>query len=195
MTKPVGDQAAYYYSLGRFMQIFALAETAMQTLLWKVSDMPDTKIAAALFSGVRIEQAAGLIRRVREAKGQPEHKQLKHIFEQLSVINNARNDIVHFGAMFSDGADALISNLRRAHMEERIRAFQVSPDVLDRMAADVGTIIMRIMKILKDDDDNPNPEEVELDTWLYKHALLTNNRRKSPGKNPKQKHPQKSSDG
>jgi hypothetical protein len=191
--KTTVDQAAYFLALGYFMQSFAEAEMAMQVLLWKVSGLSDISTAAALLSGVKIDGAMGLIRRVREAKKMPEHKQLTHIFNQLAEINSARNDIVHFGATFTEDFGILVSNFRIAHIEERLKGFHTSPIALFNMTQDITKIIHRIIEIVGEYDHDPTPEHVALDTWLYKHKPLTGNQRKPQNKPLKPKRQQKSS--
>ena len=190
-----GEQAAYYLALGYFMQTFAVVEATMQVILWKASGIPDMKTATALLSGVKIDSAMSLIRRVRETKKLAEHMGLEHAFQQLGVINSARNDIVHFGATFLEGIGPTISNFRAAHIQERIRGFIVSPRILVDMTADLTTITNRLLEIAQNYDDNPCCDGAVLDAWLYKHKLLTNNRQKNPDKTPKRQRPQKPSRG
>jgi hypothetical protein len=187
------DEAAYFLALGYFMQAFAEAEMAMQVLLWKVSGLSEISTAAALLSGVKIDGAINLIRRVREAKKMPEHAQLTYIFNQLGEINSARNDIVHFGATFTEDFGILVSNFRIAHIEERLRGFHTSSAALFNMTQDITKIIHRIIEIVAEYDQNPTPERAVLDTWLYKHRPLTGNQHKSQNKPLKPKRQQKSS--
>lgn len=162
--------------------------------LWKVSGIPEIKIATALLSGIKADNVLSAIKRVRETKSLPEHKQLEHVFHQFGVINSARNLIVHFGATFLEGIGPTVSNFRAAHIEERIQGFVASPSALVDMTEDLKTITNRLLEIAQN-YDNPYGDGVVLDAWLYKYKLLTNNRQKNPDKTPKRQRPQKPSRG
>jgi len=137
-TSTVAESNAYWRSLGEFIDVFSKIESELQVLIWQETKVP-ADMAKAIFSGFRIDQAKDLINRARESNGRPEEARLKRAFAQLTVITKARNDIVHYGAKFNGEAFA-VSNDIAAHVPNRRRTFEVSPQILDAMINDLWTI-------------------------------------------------------
>src|SRR5678816_4071868 len=106
MSDSEDKEEAYYTALGKFIQCFAEVEMWMQLLLYAASGVPSKEVGKAVFFGVRAKEAAASVRRVYEAKGLSIFPLLSDTFSQLNIINDKRNDIVHFGLAF--GADAMM---------------------------------------------------------------------------------------
>jgi len=86
-------------ALGRFVSIFSMVETNLQTYVWGFAGVP-APTAQAIFSGIRVKGAMQLINRISDAqKWKQERKnELAYTFLQLGMINNLRNDVLHYGA-------------------------------------------------------------------------------------------------
>jgi hypothetical protein len=134
-TEPV-DQ--YFAGLGQFIHEFARAENLVYFALALQTRM-DLAVARVVLSGVSLDQAKSQILRSRQALGLPEDPVLKRAFAQLSVIANARNQIVHNGARFNEGELIAQSMLDLISNNTR-RAVPVSIEGLKRMIADLRTI-------------------------------------------------------
>jgi hypothetical protein len=134
----INKHGAYWRALGRFVDQFAKVESQLHTLLWQESEV-NFSLAPAIFSGFRVDQAKDIINRIRQSKGRPESATLARAFSQLTIINKARNDILHYGANF-DGTDFIVSTKLAAHIPERERKFSASPKTLQDMTIDLYTI-------------------------------------------------------
>jgi hypothetical protein len=138
---------AYFRNLGIFVHVFAFVEDWMLLLLHQFSNVHD-KAAPALFSGLRVDQAISLIRRLYEAHGHAIDPELDHAFRQLATINSTRNDILHYGGL-GPGDERIVSTRRAAHTPDRIRVFPVSSKVLDDMSTDLLTIVVAFQNVIQ----------------------------------------------
>jgi hypothetical protein len=121
----------------------------MQATLWHFAGV-STPTAQAVFSGTRIEGAMQFINRIADAQRWKKSKrnQIQHIFTQLGHLNKLRNEILHYGAwMLAPGA-WIVSNKEFAHMIERIRSIQISPETLREATADVENIQARLKALV-----------------------------------------------
>jgi hypothetical protein len=141
------DSEAYFKSLGVFVHVFAEVETMMLVTLALLSGIND-QAAPALFSGVRVEQGSGFLRRLYEAYGNPIDPELDDALKQLAVLNTARNDLLHYGG-FGSGDDRVVSTHRAAHTVDRIREFPVSSSVLDGMSEDLAEIMRALASAIE----------------------------------------------
>jgi lipopolysaccharide biosynthesis glycosyltransferase len=140
---------AYHLALGRFVSAFSDIEASMQATLWHFAGV-STPTAQAVFSGTRIEGAMQFINRIADAQRWKKSKrnQIQHIFTQLGHLNKLRNEILHYGAwMLAPGA-WIVSNKEFAHMIERIRSIQISPETLREATADVENIQARLKALV-----------------------------------------------
>ncbi len=128
---------------------FSDIEATMQATLWHFAGV-STPTAQAVFSGTRIEGAMQFINRIADAQRWKKSKrnQIQHIFTQLGHLNKLRNEILHYGAwMLAPGA-WIVSNKEFAHMIERIRSIQISPETLREATADVENIQARLKALV-----------------------------------------------
>jgi hypothetical protein len=128
---------------------FSDIEASMQATLWHFAGV-STPTAQAVFSGTRIEGAMQFINRIADAQRWKKSKrnQIQHIFTQLGHLNKLRNEILHYGAwMLAPGA-WIVSNKEFAHMIERIRSIQISPETLREATADVENIQARLKALV-----------------------------------------------
>jgi hypothetical protein len=142
-----------------------------------------------------------MIRRVYEANGILIEPHIDKCLSQLALINGVRNDLVHFGATFDGRAIGKISTARMAHIPERIREIEISPDILFAMSFDISKIILVLSVTSHADDELGDQhdhyreavESVMLRAWRYTPSSQASNRRKPPDTRSKPKHPRKPS--
>jgi hypothetical protein len=122
----------YWQALGRFIEAFASTETGMFNLLAYYAGL-STAPAKALFSGTRIDAAIKLIRRIIAMEGAADERknELEIVFSQLSAINEARNDIIHYGS-WETTEGRMSTNLTRAHLPQNVTWRPISAEVLGR---------------------------------------------------------------
>lgn len=179
-TKPAAEtdegQArldAYYLALGRFVHRFTLAELAAHAALAHHAKLIDP-VSRALLSGVRVDATGNYLSRLHLVKqiSDDNWNDLKSLFDQLGIINKFRNDIIHHGAAFVAEGRGIVSNAAKALTDERITKFQVSPEILDDMTADLRQIFARLhtrhtgRPILK--GKHPELEKLLQAPWRYK---------------------------
>jgi hypothetical protein len=167
--------AAYYQSLGTFVQAFARVEATMHGVLKRFCNVSPV-IARSIFSGTRTEAAKQYITRIMYAKrmDQPIKTEMKYVFDQLGVINSTRNDIIHFGAEF-EGEQLFVNTAMLAHLPEKARRIEVSSKILDQMTADLNKITLHLIVCTMgtDSPDTANFFRIGLNPilqqpWLYK---------------------------
>jgi hypothetical protein len=142
----------------------------IQLLLWKVADI-QPPVAQAVLSGVRMDQAMGLISRTLDAQGkEAERSLLKDYFDQLGVINRVRNDILFYGAQVHERDVAVVSNKTAAHIPDRARETRVSVFDLEQMCFDLRQIRHAISRALVVDAPLLSLPRAKpsLQSWRYK---------------------------
>lgn len=134
----------YLLELGRLVSVFAAVETRMLNLLWKASGLSD-QVGAAVLSGVKIDGATGLLRRVFEANGGNCSGGLKSVLEHLGHINDMRNMLLHQAVYENEAGEMFVSNFQVA-MSSREKRYQITPDALFAMSSDL-TVIDRYLSL------------------------------------------------
>jgi hypothetical protein len=169
--------SVYYLALGRFAHRFALAELGVHFVLRHYAGMKEG-VARALLSGVRIRDTKSKLSRLHEIGVIPEDKwsDLVFLFDQLSIINSARDDIFHYGAINIAEDDGLVTNAAMALAEDRVTAFKISVEALDNMTADLRKILIHFhlshigrppLKGL-----HPTLNEILSAPWQYSHQQV-----------------------
>ena len=135
----------YFQALGRFTHTFARAESILTLAFWYYAKVPH-KIARAVFSGVRVKDASAAIRRLiqvspvtAEAKAE-----LDDILGQMIAINDARNDILHYGATDIAEGKGAVTNELKALTESHLTSFPISADILNNMTTDLLKIMFHL---------------------------------------------------
>lgn len=163
--------AAYYVALGRFIDRFSRAESAIEYVLRHYAGV-GPKVAVAIFSGVRVDAATKQIKRLAESTKltQERRTELEDCLTQLDVINGARNAILHFGANdIAEGKGVVTNELKRG---ERATWFPISPDSLDKMFDDLRRIVTLLLMYHA---GRPIPKSARAivaaltPAWQYKH--------------------------
>lgn len=184
----------YWAELGQFIHYFSDIERGMQSLLRTIAGVSDP-IGAALFSGIKVDGAMGLINRACEATERGElQSRLKPIFDQLGAINGVRNNVVHWGAQ-EDNGELIVTNAYLAATPDRVRTFPISSRDLQLMIIDLIKIRMHLA--LEEADERRETISNELRQRLFNRVLASAWRYKppqqSPPKKPSPQKPQKRS--
>lgn len=163
---------AYWLALGRFIDEFANTELLLYLQLTRCVDI-DLSMAAAVFSGVRIDTAIAHIRRILQIRTYESDsvKALEEAFTQLTHSNSLRNDLVHLGATAPDAdGKRYASNKLRTHIPSKYRHREVSPRVLNAMTKDLEETSFRIASLRDSESILPRRREVLGFAWKYKPA-------------------------
>ena len=199
LNPPTPEMRQYWEALGRFIHHFAAIEAVLAVNLWRLARL-EIRIAQALLSGVRLDNATSLLIRVLDATNadQSVKDEFIHIFTQLGHINKARNDIVHYGTQFAVGSEFKTTNRLIAYNDAKVRERPVSTDTLNQMSADLitihGALTRRLTAGWVPDDirDMIAPPQMP-DAWQYKPPQQASGRDKPRARPPKQKRPHRSS--
>jgi hypothetical protein len=165
-NKPTHEEiSAYHETLGRFIQAFASTEGTINGALREFSKVSGP-VARAIFSGTRTDAAKQYITRILDAENYKQgiKDELKSAFDQLGLINSARNDIIHYGTKFEEADRFIVTNEARAHLPSRVSTVTVSTRILEQMMADLNKISMILLVQAM---DLTNPESAT----YYRQAL------------------------
>jgi len=190
----------YFLELGRFVHQFSSLENLMQIYL-TLQTAVGMDVARACFSGVKMDLAKSYIKRTREAQGFSEDDLLDRVFAQITVLTNARNDILHHGTNFEslDSPAGSVTNKNFA-MPGREYEFPVSPQILRDLAADVNAVKNGIAFLMTRDTKMKGPppefwepfERAARAPWRYTppaRPQTRQQRQKGDPKHPRQKKP------
>lgn len=169
---------AYYEALGRFVDKFSRVEAAVTRTLWHYAKTPP-EIAKIAFSGAKVESSMQYIKQITNATdvAQELRDDLQDVFQQLGIINGARNDVLHYGAEFVAEGKAIVSDALKAKGEPY--SFPISPGALNDMTADLDKIIAHLKtRHLKDGRDYTILGNPVHSPWRYKHPVAPRTRSK-----------------
>lgn len=113
------DMDKYHLALGRFIVVYADAESHLFITLMKTAGV-DLNTAQALFSGTRTDGAIKFIRRIHETRSIEIPARLEDAFKQLNKITTARDHILHHGVRESE-TGLQSANLLKGMRRERVR--------------------------------------------------------------------------
>lgn len=187
------DYPRYFQALGRFVAMFSAVESVVQTLFWQMTGV-DERVAPAVFSGVRMDAAQGLIKRVLEVRTFPklDRAELDAVLSQLTTITKVRNDILHHGAYPRGSRGFVTSNRIVAFTPDRLRETSASPEVLDALHADLnrmaillGGAFLAVRGLELTDGMAATLEEARRDAWRYKPDAPSRNDPPRPPKPPR----------
>lgn len=139
------EMRAYHAALGRFITWFAKVESRLRALLAAHAGVaPD--MAKAVFSGVKTVEAQSYINRIFQvAPDAAEQAELKAVFDQLFLINAARNLIIHHDLEIRGANELRVSNRAWALTESHGKEMGVSAELLDAMTSDLQAINWRLL--------------------------------------------------
>jgi hypothetical protein len=135
----------YFEALGRFVHAFSIIELSVFTVLTRYSGLsPST--SNALLSGVRIDGTFSRLRRLHQVNviSDKDWVDLEYVFNQLSVINGCRNELLHQGADLLDGDEGIVTNTEYALTPKRIKEFPISYKILHNMFMDLQKISIHL---------------------------------------------------
>lgn len=194
LTEAPEPNVQYWQALGRFIEMFSLVESVMQFALWNYARTP-VPTARAIFSGVRVKEAMGLIRRIFDieanSKDTDTKSDLEKVFNQLTTINGLRNDLIHHGSQ-DDGEvpeGRIISNELWAITPERLRTTPISPEILNDLTFDLVKIIVHLIshhtgRFLRVPLKEPMRMEILSAPWRYKPPQQAPRQQKKRGNSP-----------
>jgi hypothetical protein len=165
----------YYLALGSFITSFAQVEAAMfYALAWHAKTQ--RPVATAIFSGTRIDQAASFMRRLAEVNqiDAAEWALLEPVLQQVRLINEIRNAILHYGAKGIYEGRALVADALRALTPEKTKTYLISPEILADLNYDCQKIyrhlIVRHSGRAPLRGEHPALEGVLASAWRYTPA-------------------------
>jgi hypothetical protein len=183
---------SYRLALGEFVDAFAKAEIFLHFVLrWYTKTT--TATARAVFSGARIDVTRGFLKRLADAGiiNAEDWAELSPIIDQLRVISEKRNEILHYGAEDVAEGCAYVTNALLALTEDRTTSFPISPEILDHMTYDLRKILIHLVRRHMGRPE-PRGQHDEMDAilraaWRYKPPQQSQNRSRQVGKTPRRK--------
>lgn len=142
-SDPVIDR--YRLALGTFIHDFAMLEAFLFDLLCAAAGV-SSEIGGALFSGARAENLMSLTKRCYEASETEFPPFLQRAFSQITVLNHARNDAVHFVTLgMQDDEEQVLATSALRNMPSRAKEIVTSPAGLEAMSKDARVIPALLM--------------------------------------------------
>lgn len=165
----------YYEALGRFVDMFARAETAV-TLTLRHYAKTSPEVSKIIFAGTRTNAGSKIIKQIANATGvsQELRKDLEDVFNQLGIITGVRNAVLHYGTEPESVAmgNAIVSDAIKAKGEPT--TFPISPKALNEMTADLNKIIAHLdQSHLGKATADSFLGDPRLAAWRYKHPVPT----------------------
>jgi hypothetical protein len=124
------EMQPYWLKLGRLIHTFAAIEADLQEALAADSGLPK-HLAKVVFKGMQVDRSIDQLRAIWRAGEKKPETFLINALTQLSVLNRARNDLVHYGAQFN-------GQHWETPQSALVRVLQL--DDLDDMISDAGQI-------------------------------------------------------
>ena len=160
----------YWQNLGKFVHIFAQAESRLLSLLRDIAGTSEP-VGGVLFSGTRLDAAKDTINRILDATGQSEtKKRLERPLAQFSAIGTIRNNIIHWGASYDGVPDLLVSNAGLYPSFDKLKEFRINVLDLDNMCSDLEKINFYL---LMEQISYSLPHLDEIDAYLQEPWLYT----------------------
>jgi hypothetical protein len=135
----------YVHALGEFVHCFSAVELAVHSCLYHHSKVSN-EVRRAVFSGVRVKEGISFLRRLAEAGeiNPEEWAKMKPLFNQLNILTDRRNGLLHYGADGVEEGTPFVSNMSRALTWDKVEEFPVSARMLRRMTHDLNTIFFAL---------------------------------------------------
>jgi hypothetical protein len=133
---PIFQQMDHYFLwLGRMISRFAEVEANLRLQCAVNSEMP-VELTGVVFGSLTVSTAIETLKRLRKAKARADDPDLARVLEQLKIIAEARNAILHRGVHFHEGGVKTAPGLPNSRMQQRA----VDPDMVQAMALDLQAI-------------------------------------------------------
>lgn len=168
------NERTYHLALGRFVDAFARVETLLQMVLCRHTRISHPA-SRAVFSGARTAVIRGYLRRLADVDmiSAEQWAALEPVLQQLGIINDKRNDILHYGAREIDRGEGFVTNALMALTESRMTLFPISAPILTQMTFDCEKIILHLLydqltlgQLLAAPD--PEHQRILQAAWQYK---------------------------
>ena len=159
-------ETSYMKSLGSFIDLFSIVENLVKRLMAHFAGV-DEPTALALFSGVRTDQAIANIRRLHQARKAELDPALDAALQQMAVITNFRNDLLHHRVDFTK-TPPVTTNRAVVLSENAVRETVIGPDTLMDAGHDLGRIILILGVFLSDTRDGADLEWALSEPWRHK---------------------------
>ncbi|WP_394730125.1 hypothetical protein [Altererythrobacter sp. GH1-8] len=181
----------FFSGLGNFIHLFSIVEDTVRSLLEQTAGV-DKQVSLAIFSGLRTDKAMTNIRRIYQAKGQKFPKELDKAFQQLSIIAQFRNDVLHQRADFSQ-SPPVTGNRKSVLNKSAIRETPITAYTLVAAAEDLGRILLILGAFLRPDRETDDVEFALSEPWQYKPGeQASTGQKQKPPLHPKRKPPPQS---
>ena len=179
----------YWLALGALVHAFAQIEKVVYATVIRLAKVP-RPVGQAMLSGQNLDQLCAILKRVVVAHkhGKAIKSDIDDIVSQLGIITRARNDILHFGTTFREGAMHPVSNIHKEYIPERMREISVSVDVLQQMATDLDRMLVHLIAyctgLSRRDAAQFLLRDPPATSWQYKPSSPVLPHRRRHGKNP-----------
>jgi hypothetical protein len=160
-------------AVGGFCWNFSILESKVRDALYHLARLPP-KIGNAILSGTRAKESLDCITRLSDVFcwSEDQKSELAAIKQQFGLINDLRNDILHYGA-YRMGDDYIVSNRQAVHIDARLKESRISAETLKFASADLYQIDLRLLQLVFTDLDWPSEIRDHLRSslsasWQYK---------------------------
>lgn len=187
-------RSEYFETLGRFVDAFTHAEKIVHLSFEPHSGFTH-EVARTIKGGMKLSDLIALIKRLLVANNAPKEtlNEFSTIFDQLSIISQFRDSIIHRGIYMNDDGALSVNNFATAKSIDQFEIANFSLDDIRCATRDLQKITDRIIRVtwgmhhdlqISWDLDGP---------WLYKQVQLRNPRQQPRSKTPGRKRQQKPS--
>jgi len=190
------DDPVYWQALGEFVEGFASIEAMLALTLSQYAGIRPL-IGRAVFSGLRPDTAMSQVRRIMEIsdRGEGAREEIEHIFAQVAILNDARNQVVHYPSFIIEGFGRVVSNASRSHVPRTLRELRVSPDILRDMSADLRVIsVLLVNHAFRDQLSKEERASFDAELarpWRYKPPAQSHGPKPSKERSGRQKRPER----
>lgn len=158
----------YYLSLGKFISEYSEVEQHIHIVLM-VTAKVSAETAKVIFANTSISNAMSFISKIHLACKDDFSGNFIKSINQLTIINEHRNIIIH--NKFGMANDFFIAGKKYKKLDGHEKIIETSPEVLDKMTADLYTIKANFQVFILHQKNLPISESLENDArapWLYK---------------------------
>lgn len=140
------NEATYHLALGRFVDAFARLENLLRLVLFRYARTPHP-IGPAVFSGARTRTIHSFLKRLAEVSmiAPNEWTILKPVLDQLAIIADKRDDILHYGGQAFGSGTGFVTNALTTLNERTRKVFPISAPILTHMTFDCEKIILHLL--------------------------------------------------
>ena len=186
-----------YPALGAFIWQFAQTEAFVHRMVATFGDLSEP-VARAILSGVQMKVAMDHIKAIGTNVGMDLAiwNVMKESFDQLGVVTDLRNSIVHYGTGYFSSTGVLVSNKSRTRTEDAGYEHELTVQMLHDASSDLDEIMGGLRWVLLVRTKKAAQVKIHVHApWRYKSPLQGAKTGKSPRSGPKPPRPPKPSRG